>query len=140
MESTPNEKMQALLPADSPFRPESVTGPRIVYDADEGPVAFGYLGHTELHIRVRFDRWDAMRICRGEHSPYPEPPGPWGGIYTVENSHWLRQRFEYESRHYGDAYNFNNDVREMLEEFDHYLFRFHDEFVEVIAGGIWFLQ
>ncbi len=26
----------------------------------------------------------------------------------------------------------------MLTDFDHYLLQFHDEFVEVIAGGIWF--
>lgn len=30
--------------------------------------------------------------------------------------------------------------REMLDEFEHYLFLFHDEFVEVVAGGVWLLS
>jgi hypothetical protein len=43
-----------------------------------------------------------------------------------------------EKRHYGSAYDFNGDVEEMQRDFAHYLFRFHDEYVEALCGGIWF--
>jgi hypothetical protein len=57
---------------------------------------------------------------------------------TISNSAWLRERYEYEKRYYGKAYNFNGNVDEMLEEYCHYVFSFHDQFVEAIAAGIWF--
>jgi hypothetical protein len=57
--------------------------------------------------RACFDRWDATRLCRGEYSPYPlVEPGTWTGIYVVEGSGWLRERFVYEARHYESSYNF----------------------------------
>ena len=56
----------------------------------------------------------------------------------VEGSSWLRERYEYEKENYADQYDWGEDVEEMLSEFDHYVFSFHDEFVEVIARGIWF--
>jgi hypothetical protein len=40
----------------------------------------------------------------------------------------LRQRHAYEMRHYATP---------MLDTHQHYLFAFHDEFVEAIAEGIW---
>jgi hypothetical protein len=50
----------------------------------------------------------------------------------------LQERYEYEKRHYRTSYNFGGNVDEMLEEYFHYVFSFHDEFVEAIAAGIWF--
>lgn len=57
---------------------------------------------------------------------------------TVSNSEWLKERYEYEKHHYGSSYNFGGDVDEMLTEYLHYVFSFHDEFIEVLAAGIWF--
>ena len=51
---------------------------------------------------------------------------------------WLRERYEYEKRYYGGAYNFGGNVDEMVTDFSHYVFSFHDQFVEVLAAGIWF--
>lgn len=87
-----------------------------------------------------FHRWDSLRVCRGEFPAYRSADSGGGrvGLYVVRPSTWLRERHGYESKHYGDSYSFNNDVDEMLEEFEHYLFRFHDQFVEVIAGGVHF--
>lgn len=63
---------------------------------------------------------------------------PW--VYKVENSNWLKERFVYENKNYGNLYEFGNNVNEMLTDFSHYLFKFHDQFVEVIARGFWFEQ
>jgi hypothetical protein len=71
-----------------------------------------------------------------ETSWSPEDPGQW--VATVVDSVWLRERYEYEKRHYENAYNFQGDVDEMLRDFKHYVFHFHDEFVEAISAGVWF--
>ncbi len=62
--------------------------------------------------------------------------GTW--IFKVCNSPLLIERFEYEQKHYGKAYEFGGNVQEMLTDFTHYVFSFHDEFIEVIARGFWF--
>lgn len=36
------------------------------------------------------------------------------------------------------AYEWTGDVDEMLRDFSHYVFRFHDQFVEALSSGIWF--
>jgi hypothetical protein len=80
-------------------------------------------------------------MSRGECDPFPpspDDPDEFNWVTTISNSKWLRERYEYEKRHYGAAYNFNGNVDEMLEEYSHYVFSFHDEFVEAIASGIWF--
>ena len=61
-------------------------------------------------------------------------------LLRVQDSPWLRERYDYEKKHYASAYGLGvgSSVEEMLTDFDHYLLKFHDEFVEVIAGGIWF--
>jgi hypothetical protein len=91
--------------------------------------------------RITFERLDSIKISRGEHEPFPPAPNerdefPW--VTTISNSEWLRERYEYEKLHYGTAYHFGGNVDEMLDEFCHYVFSFHDEFVEAIAAGIWF--
>ena len=88
--------------------------------------------------RVTFETLDALRVCRGEHPPYDQATdSPLFWVSTVDNSPWLRERYLYESTYYRDAYEFDGDVDEMLRDFSHYLFTFHDEFVEAIASGIW---
>jgi hypothetical protein len=87
-----------------------------------------------------FDRWDSLRVSRGEYPAYPagDHHERWCALGIVRPSGWLNERYEYEREHYGEAYGFGDDVTEMLTEFEHYLFKFHDEFVEVIAGGVHF--
>lgn len=91
--------------------------------------------------RITFDNLDAIKICRGENLPFEDDwevgqEVTW--VYKVDNSKWLRERFNYENENYGSSYEFGGDVNEMLTDFSHYVFKFHDQFVEAIARGFWF--
>jgi hypothetical protein len=93
--------------------------------------------------RITFENLDALKISRGETLPFSSDwkegqDFPW--VYKVENSSWQKERFNYESSNYGSSYEFGGNVNEMLTDFSHYVFKFHDEFVEVIARGFWFEQ
>ncbi|HRI70016.1 MAG TPA: hypothetical protein PK156_37560 [Polyangium sp.] len=94
--------------------------------------------------RITFEKFDALRVCRGEYMPYEirraeeGEENPWSWIWTVSDSPWLLERYTYEKKHYGTAYGFGGDVDEMLRDFSHYVFQFHDQFVEVLADGLWF--
>ena len=91
--------------------------------------------------RVTFEKLDSIKASRGEHEPFPYAPDEASGyswVKTISKSEWLRERYEYEKRYYGKNYNFGGDVDEMLDEYSHYIFSFHDEFIEAIAAGIWF--
>ncbi|WP_211588740.1 hypothetical protein [Allorhizocola rhizosphaerae] len=82
--------------------------------------------------RVTFEGLDAIRGSRGEHLPFDDSAiryshGDW--VFTVDGSRWLRERHAYETRHYSTP---------LLDTHRHYLFVFHDYFVEAIAEGIWF--
>ncbi len=122
-----------------PVEADSIESPTVNYG--EGHASVGFLTRDERWGRVTFERLDALRVSRGEYEPYEtdwkdgKPPG-W--VQTLEESPWLMSRYEYEKRHYNTSYNFGGDVEEMLREFSHYVFSFHDEFVEAIAAGIWF--
>jgi len=123
-----------------PYPLNTVDSPRIVYGGDR-PTALHYLDREDTHhVRLTFQGLDALRVCRGEYPPYEEAPSELGytGVYLVENSPWLRERHAYEARHYRESYQFNGDVDEMLTDFEHYLFSFHDEYVEVLAQGLLF--
>jgi len=91
--------------------------------------------------RITFYNLDAIKICRGENLPYEDD---WKAgqeitwVYKVENSKWIKERFKYENENYGSSYEFGGNVNEMLTDFSHYVFKFHDQFVEVIANGFWF--
>ena len=77
--------------------------------------------------RITFEGLDSIRCSQGEHMPYAcEEYAAW--VYEVSDSDWLIERHEYESKHYQTP---------LLDEYHHYLFCFHDEFVEAIAKGIW---
>ncbi|HUB40101.1 MAG TPA: hypothetical protein VMA72_14720 [Streptosporangiaceae bacterium] len=71
-----------------------------------------------------------MKAARGELLPYatasPRIPGDWA--FTVAESPWLAERHRYEMQLYSTP---------LLETHLHYVFQFHDEFVEAIARGIW---
>lgn len=118
-------------------------------DAVDSPIVhFGPLWQTAIHFatqdgrwgRVTFERLDSIRMSRGEYKPFPLYPDGLGidsWVSTVSSSEWLKERYQYEKRYYAADYEFGGHVDEMLQEYDHYLFQFHDEFVEAIAAGIW---
>jgi hypothetical protein len=90
--------------------------------------------------RVTFERLDSIRVSRGEYDPYPSDWKPGAESHWVSEvvpSPWLLERYEYEKMHYGQAYEFNGDVDEMLRDFSHYVFSFHDQFVEALSAGFW---
>ena len=129
-------------PLAVPLRADSVLSPRLVYghvsplaaDGDRSCDALYFpLPHGEGpgEGRVTFEGLDAVRACRGEHMPYelavPFTRGDW--VYVISDSPWLSERHAYESRHYETP---------LIGSYRHYLFVFHDEFVEAIAQGLWF--
>lgn len=126
------------LPGDvEQFEPHPVDAPEIRYGAHG--VFLDYRSRDDSGwVRVVFNRWDSIRVSRGEYPPYHDSGGHPSALAIVRPSSWLRERHSYESRHYGSSYGFGADVNEMLTEFEHYVFFFHDEFVEVIAGGVHF--
>ncbi len=131
--------MEFARPIRVPLVPNYVTSPKIrcyeLYYSDQKSLVFR-LSDDEKNIvgRVTFDELDAIRCCRGEELPfdYPMPDDndvdfPW--VFEVDESKWLEERHAYEMAHYGYP---------LLNDFVHYAFKFHDEFVEAIARGIWF--
>lgn len=130
---------------------EIATYHRVPLDADtvEPPIVHYGKPFAAIHFetkdarwgRVTFERLDSLKISRGEFFPFALQtiePSVYSWVTTISNSAWLRERYEYEKRCYGRAYRFNGNVDEMLDEYSHYVFSFHDEFVEAIAAGIWF--
>lgn len=124
---------------DVPVVADPVEAPTVTYS--EGATSIKFLTQDDRWARVTFEKLDSIRICRGEYDPYPsERKGghPIRWVSEVIPSPWLRERYEYEKRYYGQAYEWTGDVDGMLRDFSHYVFTFHDQFVEVIAAGIWF--
>jgi hypothetical protein len=128
-------------PVEVPLTADSVGPPRLVYGGLDLFSADGRdQAYTAVYFevaasgglgRVTFEGLDAIRASRGEHLPFDNDHarfrhGDW--VYTVDRSPWLRERHDYETRHYATP---------LLETHRHYLFVFHDEFVEAIAAGIW---
>ena len=99
-----------------------------------------YLQSENLYGRFLFEGADSIKTSRGEHFPFPYKDGAVfrSYIYEIENSNWLRQRYDYEKKHYGSSYNFGGNVDEMVNDFHHYYIPFEDEFVEVLARGFWY--
>jgi hypothetical protein len=124
--------------------------PLVADPVDRPIVTYGH-GPTSLHFtlddsswgRVTFEKLDAIRVCRGENHPYKtakEDSGKYSWVSRVENSSWLQERYSYELTNYGSCYEFGGNVDEMLSDFSHFVFHFHDQFVEAICAGIWFEQ
>lgn len=125
---------------DVPVEAHRVHDP-IVSHGGASPTSISFVTADERWGRVTFESLDSIRVCRGEHHPYPserEPSGPYRWVSVVEASTWLRERYAYEKTHYGQDYYFTGNVEEMLSDYSHYVFRFHDEYVEVLCDGIWF--
>ncbi|MCA9251333.1 MAG: hypothetical protein KDA54_09375 [Phycisphaerales bacterium] len=132
MESSSNPPMIRNLAVD--IQADPVLGPDISYGPEGTVLCFPT--PDDRFGRITFEKLDALRMCRGEYDPYKRA-GQFSWVSVVENSPWLIDRYDYESRHYKNAYEFCGDVDEMLRDFSHYFFSFHDEFVEAIAAGIW---
>ncbi|MFI4914964.1 MAG: hypothetical protein ACIAS6_00480 [Phycisphaerales bacterium JB060] len=146
---------QLAQPLRVPYRADSVSGPIVRFDS-ETRTAVHFEVDDGRFGRVVFENLDAIRVCRGEWSPYDIDESVYedignasyhgeqyanrrlsGWVYTVSQSRWLFERYLYEREHYGDQYEFGRDVDEMLPDFRHYVFTFHDEYVEALAKGIW---
>ena len=132
-----------------PIQANSVLSPTVVYNTHGGRMVTGICFHTEDDEfgRITFYSLDAIKVCRGEEMPYPDdffsqtqrkPGDPYPWVWRIENSHWLLERYQYEKEHYGQQYEWGGDVNEMLTDYSHYHFHFHDEFVDVIARGFWY--
>jgi len=131
--------MEFLQGIHIPVEADSVLDPEVYYGDKTTGIFFetqdGFFG------RITFYALDAIKVCRGEAMPYKYDwenyqSGTW--IFRVQNSKWLKERFNYENEHCGNSYQFDGNVNEMLSDFSHYYFLFHDQFVEVIARGFWF--
>jgi hypothetical protein len=122
-----------------PFEPDRVLSPELIY-RHEPTDALYYVTGDDEPVRITFEGLDSIRACRGEYMPYPtdeSAEAEYTSVYIVENSRWLRERHAYEARYYRDCYKWGGDVDVMLTDYDHYLFQFHDEYIEAIAAGIW---
>ena len=131
--------MQIAKGISFPVEADSVLSPQVLYG--EPATGIYFITDDDQHVRLTFESFDSMRVCRGEYLPYEDnwtEDDPYYWVSLVENSEWLKERYEYESENYGSAYEWGGDVDEMLTDFKHYIFTFHDQFVEVIAKGVWF--
>lgn len=134
---------QQISPIQIPVIADYVLSPIVIYREEFTSINFET--EDEEFGRITIQNMDAIKICRGELPPYDDATeiddyivGTW--VYKVENSEWLEERYQYEKEYYEQSYEWGNSVEEMLTDYSHYFFRFHDEFVEVIAKGFWFEQ
>jgi hypothetical protein len=124
-----------------PLEPDTIAAPILKYRQGATTVNFGTsdLGWG----RLTFEKLDSIRVCRGEYSPYPRADKDgidYSWVSTVSDSKWLRERYDYEKRHYGKCYEFKGNVEEMLSDYIHWVFSFHDEYIEALSAGIWFCR
>ena len=127
-----------------PLIADPVAGPTVIYgeELESGGTltSIEFLTEDDGWARVTFERLDSIRVSRGEYDPYPRDWKRGDAIHWVSEvipSPWLLERYEYEKQHYGQAYEFGGDVNEMLRDFSHYVFTFHDQFIEALSAGIW---
>lgn len=136
--------MEIAYPIHIPIEANRVLPPTL-YCGDLTGIYFQT--EDDAHGRITFDKLDSTKLSRGECVPYEFAKGddapatengifPW--IFKVRNSLWQAERYDYEKRYYGKSYEFGGTVEEMILDYSHYVFHFHDEFIEVIARGFWF--
>ena len=122
-----------------PVFADPVAQPIVTYGEELTSIKF--LTKDDRWARVTFEHLDSIRVSRGEYDPYPndwQPGDPLHWVSEVVSSPWLLERYKYEKTHYDQAYEWGGDAGEMLRDFTHYFFRFHDQFVEALSTGIWF--
>lgn len=113
------------------FYRSEIETPRINYGLDKEKVKFvciDYENSISEKLRITFEMFDSLNISRGEYLPYYSENPNLRIINEVVNSDWLKKRDIYESKYYKCS---------LLEDYSHYIFSFHDEFIEVIAQGFW---
>lgn len=124
-----------------PITADSVLSPTLHYG--DPLTAIYFITEEDMYGRITFEKLDSIKVSRGEYSPYEyksDINAPYCWVKIVENSNWLKERFNYEYKYYGDSYEFNGDVDDMKSDYQHYIFNFHDEFIEAIAAGLWYEQ
>jgi hypothetical protein len=129
--------MQTARGLQVPLHADGVESPEIRYGAGNEMITciVFTLDDNSDHVgRVTFEGFDAIRCCRGEYMPYEDDwaadrTGRYPWVWEIDGSEWLQERHRYEFGFYKTP---------LLEEYIHYFFRFHDEYVELIAKGIWF--
>ena len=133
-----------MLGIPLPVTADPVAAPTVTYHeilkSGEVLTSIKFLTVDGGWARVTFEHLDSILVSRGEYDPYPRDWKPGDQSHWVSEvvpSPWLLERYEYEKMHYGQAYEFTGDVNEMLRDFSHYVFRFHDQFVEALSTGIW---
>jgi hypothetical protein len=123
-----------------PLAADAVAPPRLVYgrldvtsgsELDNGyHTLYFQVAESGLLGRVTFEGLDAVRAARGETLPYQvrrsSDRRDW--VFTVDGSSWLEERHDYELRRHSTP---------LMGTHQHFVFAFHDEFVEAIAEGIW---
>jgi len=122
-----------------PLTADSVDSPIVQYGG--AMTAIHFTTDDGRWGRITFEGLDSIKVSRGEYAPFPSEPEKehsFHWVTTISNSMWLQERYEYEKRYYGSAYNFGGNVDEMMTDYSHYVFSFHDQFVEALAAGIWF--
>jgi len=63
-----------------PFQPDSIDSPTVLYG--EGPVVILYPAAKEPQwVRVTFEGFDSLRVCRDEYMPYEECAGERAAVY-----------------------------------------------------------
>lgn len=117
-----------VAPCRLTFGDLSIAGARESEAGRAHDALFFKVRDEEAFGRVTFEGLDAMRVSRGEVAPYEDGHDFSSWVYVVEQSRWLQERHEYEMSNYQTP---------LLDDYQHYLFRFHDDFVEAIAQGIW---
>ncbi|WP_158210475.1 hypothetical protein [Myroides phaeus] len=123
-----------------PVSPEYVLTPTVIYADKLSGIYFET--DNDKFGRVTFQGLDSIKVSRGEYLPFGQnitsatDEVVW--IYKIINSSWLGERYNYEKKHYGTEYEFGGNVTEMLTDYSHYIFQFHDQFIEVIAKGFWY--
>lgn len=136
--------MQIIKPIHIPIEADRVLPPILQCGELTG---IYFRTEDNAHGRIAFDKLDSIKLSRGECLPYEFSEEdvtaaaendifPW--IFTVQNSPWQSERYDYEKRYYGKHYEFGGTVEEMIWDYSHYVFHFHDEFIEAIARGFWF--
>lgn len=134
--------MESVKAIKVPVTADSVESPAVYYGNNVNDITqICFQTHDEQFGRITFRNLDAIKVCRGEMMPYEYE---WGTddretwVFKIENSKWLAERYNYEKVHYGSFHEFGGNADEMLTDFKHLLFSFHDQFVEVITRDFWF--
>ncbi|MEU2495118.1 hypothetical protein [Streptomyces sp. NPDC007883] len=156
-DDSPSKSAPPLSALETPFSPNYVAAPLVVYgrlpltsdewgrdddenwdgDDDDGGWVTGIYFDTAECLepggpgdlgRLTFERLDAIKVTSGEYLPYEREPSETGRwAYVMSESPWLDERHQYDLHHYG---------RSLRDTYRHYVFVFHDEFIEAIGEGI----